>query len=111
MYFSRLLNDNYKKISMNFPLNPKVLLVLAIPLLVIIYLFANRPNSGAIDEREGNQPENYNPEMWQNLDLLSQNLPSNIGEFLKKVKIQQSEQNIGGAATYIQVVKEKVNTT
>jgi len=87
---------------MNFPLNPKVLLVLAIPLLVIIYLFANRPNSGAIDEREGNQPENYNPEMWQNLDLLSQNLPSNIGEFLKKVKIQQSEQNIGGAATYIQ---------
>ena len=90
---------------MNIPLNPKVLIVFAIPLLVLIYLFANKPNSDTTDQMASSQLPNQNPEMWHSLDLLSQSLPSNVEESIKNVNIEQSEENIGGAATFIQVNK------
>jgi len=85
---------------MNTLVNPKVLVIFAIPLLVLIYLFANKPNSGASDQMASTG--NISPKIWHDLDLLSQKLPSNIEEVKDKVTIKQSEQNIGGAATYIQ---------
>lgn len=88
---------------MNLILNIRVLLVLAIPLLVIVYLFANKPQIGSVDAMEGNQ--NINKDMWKNLDLLSQSLPENTIEIMKKVQIQQKEENIGGAVTYIQTAE------
>jgi len=98
---------------MNFPLNPRVLLVLAIPLLVIVYLFANRPKGGTVDQMDSSELPSLDPEMWHNLDLLSQSLPTNIEEVINKVNIEQNEQNIGGAATYIQTAEppEEVQST
>ena len=86
---------------MNTLVNPKVLVIFAIPLLVLIYLFANKPNSGTSDQMASTG--NISPKIWHDLDLLPQKLPSNIEEVKDKVTIKQSEQNIGGAATYIQV--------
>eukprot|EP00092_Neocalanus_flemingeri_P056856 GFUD01067453.1.p1 GENE.GFUD01067453.1~~GFUD01067453.1.p1 ORF type:complete len:272 (+),score=53.56 GFUD01067453.1:94-909(+) len=84
---------------MNFPLNPSVLLVMAIPLLGIIYLFANRLKSGTIHPME----------KWHDLDILqgiqTHSLPANIGEIMEKVNIEQNEQSIGGAVTFIQTAE------
>ena len=79
-------------------LNTKVLLVLAIPLLILIYLFANKPNG------EDTKVTITQPNMWQDLDLLLHELPPQTNEVSEKVKIKQSEKSIGGVETFIQVL-------
>jgi len=90
-----LLQEN---ISMNTLINPKVVVILAFPLLVLIYLFAHKPSSDSADQMANTRP---GPDMWHKIDLLSQKLPA-IEEIVKKVKIKHSEMNICGAATFTQ---------
>lgn len=84
---------------MNTLLNPKVFVIFALPLLVLIYLFAHKPSSDSADQMANTRQD---PDMWHNMDLLSQKLPA-VEEIMKKVKIKQSEINICGAATFTQV--------
>jgi len=84
---------------MNTLVNPRVVVIFALPLLVLIYLFANKPSSESTDQMANNI---LSPEFWHNVDLLSQKLPSGIEEQIKKVNIEQSEINIDGAATFTQ---------
>ena len=84
---------------MNTLLNPKVFVIFALPLLVLIYLFAHKPSSDSADQMANTRQD---PDMWHNMDLLSQKLPA-VEEIMKKVEIKQSEINICGAATFTQV--------
>jgi len=89
-------------------LNTKVLLVLAIPLLILIYLFANKPNG---EDTTVTITQSIQPNMWQDLDLLLHELPPQTNEVSEKVQIKQSEQNIGGVETFIQKAEPPDNVS
>lgn len=84
---------------MNTILNPKVIILFALPFFFIIYLFAHKPSSDSADQMANT---NLNRETWQSMDLLSKQLPANIDELINKVNIEQSEIDICGATTFTQ---------
>ena len=66
--------------------------------LLVIYLLAGGGDAGArsdLDKREVGD--------WGSLDLRARDLPSDIGERVNRVKIEESHHDIHGANTFTQV--------
>ena len=67
--------------------------------LLVIYLLAGGGDAGArsdLDKREVGD--------WGSLDLRARDLPSDIGERVNRVKIEESHRDIHGANTFTQVL-------
>lgn len=67
--------------------------------LLVIYLLAGRGGAGGgsdLDKREVRD--------WGTLDLMTRDLPSDIGERVNRVKIEESRHDIHGANTFTQVL-------
>ena len=71
--------------------------------LLVIYLLAGGGRAGDpsdLDKREVGD--------WGSLDLMAMDLPSDIGELVNRVKIEESRHDIHGANTFTQVSNNKL---
>ena len=71
--------------------------------LLVIYLLAGAGGGGGRSDLEKREVRD-----WGNLDLRTRDLPSDIGERVNRVKIEESHHDIHGTNTFAQVSNNKL---
>ena len=70
--------------------------------MTVVYLFASKSSSSSSSSNLNRRDSDSSVD-WKHINLLSQELPTNLEDIIKDVTIEQSRHEIYGADTFVQV--------